>query len=524
MHLHKQRTNAREGVSGEGESTRTERRRQCRILLRLEHIVPADVSRPLMTTASTIFDVSERTIATSAGGVRLVHDLAEALDLPREINKRLSLLIRHRPYHESDHVLSMAYNLLAGGTCIEDLEQRRSDEAFLDMLGVRRIPDPTTAGDFCRRFQKKENIDALQDAINASRLRIWQRQPSSFFEQAIVDADGTIAETTGECKEGMDMSFKGQWGYQQLVVSLANTQEVLFQDLRPGNRPSHEGAAARLDQSVDLLRRAGFRSILLRGDTHFSQTAFLDRWDNDCVEFIFGIQAGQKLCETADALPETAWRVLERKPRYEVRTMPRRRPRNVKNDIAVDREYYNQYLCREDVAEFDYKPGKCKVPLRIVALRKIITHERGQRLLRAENRYLFYITNTAHSSERVVELSNKRCNQERTIGELKSSVNALRMPLGDLESNWAYSVIATLAWNLSRWMALALPARGRWRAKHESENADVLKMRFRTFVHRFMQIPAQIVMTGRRLVVRLLDWNPWRHVFFRAVDGVRLTT
>lgn len=500
------------------------RRRQRRILRRLEHVVPADVSRPVMSARPASFEVSERTTATSVGGVRLVHDLAESLDLPREINKRLTLLMLHRPYHESDHVLAMAYNLLAGGTCIEDLEQRRNDEAFLDMLGVRRIPDPTTAGDFCRRFRTKKNIDALQEAVNASRVRVWKQQPSSFFDQAIVDADGTIAETTGECKEGMDMSFKGQWGYQHLVVSLANTQEVLFQDLRPGNRPSHEGAAARLDESIGLLRRAGFRSILLRGDTHFSQTAFLDRWDNDCVEFVFGIQAGQNLCKTADSLPATAWRVLERKPRHEVRTTLRRRPRNVKNDIVADREYYNQHLCREDVAEFDYRPRACKVPFRIVVLRKIITHERGQKLLHAEHRYLFYITNTAHSAEHVVELANDRCNQERTIGELKSGVNALRMPLGDLVSNWAYSVIATLAWNLSRWMALTLPVRGRWRSKHEAENVDVLRMRFRTFVHRFMQIPAQIVTTGRRLVVRLLDWNPWRHVFFRAVEGVRATT
>lgn len=190
----------------------------------------------------------------------------------------------------------------------------------------------------------------------------------------------------------------------------------------------------------------------------------------------------------------------------------------------MEREYYNQHLCREDIAEFDYRPSACKVPFRIVVLRKIITHERGQKLLHAEHRYLFYITNTAHPTERVVELANERCNQERTIGELKSGVNALRMPLGDLVSNWAYSVIATLAWNLSRWIALVLPACGRWRDKHAAEKLDVLRMRFRTFVQRLMLLPAQVVTTGRRLVVRLLDWNPWRHVFFRAIESVQLTT
>lgn len=497
-------------------------RRQCRITRRLRQAGGTD-GLPVMDTSTAQFEVSSRTCATSAGGIRLAHELAQAVGLPREIDERVDVLKLHRPYHESDHVLSLAYNLLAGGTCIEDLEQRRSDEALLDMLGVDRIPDPTTAGDFCRRFRSQADIDALQAAINESRLRVWRRQPAAFFEQAVVDADGTIAETTGECKEGMDMSFKGQWGYQHLVVSLANTQEVLFQDLRPGNRQSHEGAADRLDQAVALLRRAGFASILMRGDTAFSQTAFLDRWDADCVQFVFGIQAAENLCETADSLPDSAWREFERKPQYVVRTSPRSRPRNVKEDLVMEREYYNQHLCREDIAEFDYRPRACKVPFRIVVLRKIITHERGQLLLHAEHRYLFYITNTDLPAEQVVELANERCNQERTIGELKSGVNALRMPLGDLVSNWAYSVIATLAWNLSRWIGLVLPVCGRWRARHADERRQVLKMRFRTFVQRLMLLPAQVLTTGRRLVVRLLDWNPWRHVFFRAIDSVRLT-
>lgn len=497
------------------------RRRQRRVTRRLEQSVDHVGN---LHEGVARFETSSRVTATTAGGVRLAHDLAQALRLPQELDAHLDLLKLHRPYRESDHVLAMAYNLLAGGTCIEDLEQRRSDEAFLDMLGVDRMPDPTTAGDFCRRFESKADIDDLQAAINESRLRVWRRQPASFFEHAIVDADGTIAETSGECKEGMDMSYKGQWGYQHLVVSLANTQEVLFQDLRPGNRHSHEGAADRLDQSVALLRRAGFEKILLRGDTAFSQTAFLDAWDDDCIEFVFGMQAAPNMVELADSLPDSAWREFVRKPKHVNRTTPRSRPRNVKSDIVMEREYYNQHLCREDIAEFDYRPGKCKVPFRLVVLRKIISHERGQRLLHAEHRYLFYITNTDEPAKRVVELANERCSQERTIGELKSGVNALRMPLGDLLSNWAYSVIATLAWNLSRWIGLALPIFGRWRSRHADEKRQVLRMRFRTFIQRMMLVPAQIVTTGRQLVVRMIDWNPWRHVLFRAVDSVRLMT
>lgn len=500
-------------------------RRQRRVARRLRQNDVGDHGPTLSRSAAT-FEISDRVCATTAGGVRLAHELARTVGLPDEIDRRVGVLKLHRPYHESDHVLALAYNLLAGGHCLEDLEQRRNDEAFLDMLDVDRLPDPTTAGDFCRRFRSKADIDAVQEAVNESRLRVWRRQPRSFFDQAIIDADGTVAATTGECKEGMEMSYKGIWGYQHLVVSLANTQEVLFQDLRPGSANSQEGAADRLDQSVELVRRAGFKSILLRGDTAFSQTKFLDSWDSDCVEFAFGMKASPNLVETADGLPESAWRELDRsaKSKPPARTRSRKQRRNVKADIVIERDYYNQHLCREDVAEFDYSPRACKAPYRIVVLRKLITHERGQRFLHAECRYLFYITNTAMTAEQVVTHANDRCTQERTIGELKSGVNALRMPLGDLMSNWAYSVIATLAWNLSRWVGLVLPVAGRWRARHSEEKRRVVGMRFRTFVQRMMLIPAQILKSGRRLVIRLLDWNPCRHVFFRALDAMRMTT
>ncbi len=132
----------------------------------------------------------------------------------------------HLPYHESDHVLGIAYNVLCGGTCLQDIEQRRQDEVYLDALGAQRIPDPTTAGDFCRRFDEAA-IEALQTAINETRVRVWRAQPAAFFDEAIIDADGTLAETTGQCKEGMDIAYDGVWGYHPLVVSLANTRRAV---------------------------------------------------------------------------------------------------------------------------------------------------------------------------------------------------------------------------------------------------------------------------------------------------------
>ena len=496
---------------------------QARIARRLEreNEKRGDDGRPVLRGCGAFYEIADRVRAVAAGGVALVHRMVQALKLDAEIDGRVDVLKLHQPYHESDHVLNIAYNLLAGGECLEHLELLRNDENYLDMLGARRIPDPTTAGDFCRRFDSGELIDALQNAINESRLRVWRTQTDQFFEHALIDADGSIVEAS-DCTENADFSHKGTFGFHPLLVTLANTQEVLFIENRPGSRPSHEGAAARLDAAVALVRRAGFRGVTLRGDTDFSQTNYLDGWDENGVSFVFGYAAYANVVESADSLPDAAWQLLERGERYQIRTAPRARPENVRDRVVTEREYHNIHLVHEHVSEFEYQPGKCRKPYRMVVVRKLLTHEKGQELLFPETRYFFYITNRRDVSAReIVRLANTRCDQERVIGQLKSGVKSLCSPLDNLHSNWAYMVMATLAWNLAKWLALLLPERGRWRERHAAEKHDVLRMNFQTFVSTFMLVPVQIVRTARRLVLRVLAWNRWQHVFFRSLDAVR---
>ena len=498
-------------------------RRKRRIERRLNKNDNTGCERPMITASNIDYEIADRTHAIAAGGIGAMHLVAKKLRLVESIDRKLHLLKVHLPYHESDHVLNIAYNLLAGGECLEHLELRRNDEVYLDALGARRIPDPTTAGDFCRRFSAHD-INALQEVFNETRMKVWQRQPDAFFEEAIIEADGTMVETTGECKQGMDINYKGQWGYHPLMISLANTGEPLYIVNRSGNRPSHEGAAEYLDKSITICRRAGFLKIKLRGDTDFTQTAYLDDWDDQGdVTFVFGIDAMPNLYEKAENLPKSAWRRLRHRSKYEVKTKPRARPTNVKEQVVKEREFTNIRLVKEYVAEFKYSPALCKKTYRVVVVRKDLEVTQGQKKLFDDSKCFFYITNDREASaEEIVFDANDRCNQENLIGQHKSGVRSLTAPVDTLLSNWAYMVMAGLAWSMKAWSALLLPEAGRWKERRRTEKRTLLRMDFVTFRNAMINMPAQIVRGGRRIVVRLLSWNRWQPVFFRLLDQLRL--
>ena len=188
--------------------------RKRRIQFRLDKNKLKNLDKPVFTASNIHYDFAERGRGISYGGIGALHLLGKRIGLARAIDDRLHLLQVHLPYHESDHVLNFAYNALCGGTCIQDIELRRQDEVFLDAIGAQRIPDPTTAGDFCRRFHAAD-ISTLIDVFNDVRKSVWARQPAAFFDLAKIDMDGTLVGTAGECKQGIDIAYDGTWGYHR---------------------------------------------------------------------------------------------------------------------------------------------------------------------------------------------------------------------------------------------------------------------------------------------------------------------
>jgi hypothetical protein len=470
-----------------------------------------DQPRPMLKASNIVYEMAERAQGMNCGGIGAIHLMVQRLGLVEDLDRNLELLKVHLPYHESDHVLNITYNIVAGGERLEDIEQRRQDEVFLNGLGAQRIPDPTTAGDFTRRFSEPDII-ALQECLNRARLKVWKVQPEGFLKEAFIDVDGTIAGTCGECKQGIGLSYKGIWGYGPLLVTLANTKEVLYLVNRPANAASHSGSVEWIDRAVALVMQVA-GNVTIRGDTDFTNTAHLDRWDEEGLKFILGIDAHEKLVNIADELAASAWKRLERLPKYEILTEPRRKAFRYKEQIVIEKAFANKVLVAEDVAEIEYKPGKCGRNYRVVIVRKNISVQKGEKALFDEIRYFFYITNRTDKAAKIVGLANGRCDQENVIEQLKNGVNAMRMPVNDLLSNWAYMVMAASAWNLKAWYGLLTPDRER--------GLELVKMEFRRFLQAIIQLPCQIVRTSRRVIYRILGYNSWLKDFFATWERLQ---
>jgi hypothetical protein len=437
----------------------------------------------------------ERGEATAYGGLALAVALVRSLGVHRELDRALDLLQSHRPFTESDHVLTHVYNLFVGGSCIEDIAYLQGSEPVRRMLGAARIPDPTTAGDFLRRFDA-EALEVLDRAIDRGQEVVWRRRYGrKKAAQAIVDLDSHVHPVYGDQKEGADFSYQGSLSYHPLVISLAETQECLRLINRPGNTPSAEGAERHLAELFPTLLRR-FRRVVVRGDSAFCSQKIFDTCEAHGQRFAVVSPAQKNFEALAEALPEAAWKPYRARGERVRRTSPpaRRRKRrpNLRRRLARARGKHDLRLERQWVAEVPYRPERSRSTYRLVIRRqRIEEHLQGE--LFELWRYRYVLTNLppSTSAREVIDLTYQRCDQENVIEQLQHGIAGMRMPTGGLLSNAAFLTCARLAHNLKAWLAqLALPR-------------ETMRWEWKRFRHAFVYVAARVLRQSRQIQVRL---------------------
>jgi hypothetical protein len=219
--------------------------------------------------------------------------------------------------------------------------------------------------------------------------------------------------------------------------------------------------------------------------------------------------------EESPAFSELERRVL----RYVVALT--RRPAEVPEELFNGlREDFNPQQMVELTSAIAWENFRAHFTYRMIVVRMNLSKEKGEQRLLDEIRYFFYLTNdwVAEPAEVVLapQGANGRCQQENVLAQLHNGCCALRAAVDSLESNWAYMVMTGLAWSLKAWWALLLPeAPGRWQDQHRADKRWVLGLEFKTFVQAFVRLPCQLARTGRKLVYRLLSWNPYQPILFR---------
>ena len=465
-----------------------------------------DATGPVFRNRQVRVKVQQRGKITPYGGLSLAHDLAMRLGLDRDINRSLALLKINLPYFESDHILTHVYNQYVGGACIEDIANLQHSDAIKHLLGACRIPDPTTAGDFLRRFDT-DDLQHFQAVIDRAREKVWRRMTPSRKKVATVDLDSTIKQVHGDCKQGADFSYNGKWSYHPLLATLAETNEPLRTINRPGNAASAEGASEVLHDILPMVKRH-FGRVFVRGDSKFYQHHIIAACERYGADFALVMDGYAVLQEMADSLPKAAWKPFsahraDKAARASADKKTRRKRVRHRARRARARGYKNLATTRQWVAQFDYRlPRSAKAvqagvagrTYRVVVKRQRVDVSEGQDYLFTEYRDRFVITSipTSHMDPaEVFCFAYGRCDQENIIEQFKNGIAAMRMPTGELLANSAFLMAGQLAWCLRSWLsALALPK-------------ETTRWEWKWFRQAFVYIAAKITCGARRARVYL---------------------
>jgi hypothetical protein len=357
-------------------------------------------------------------------GLSLFYAMAEVLEIPRVLDERVKVKQRESGYPESEHILALAANAFVGGDYLEDLEALREDVAIQRVIGRKDLPDPTTAGDFCRRFTLGHLLQ-LNRAFADIEQRVYEHRPE--VTRWTIDVDAKVHEVYGEKKQGAAKSYNGTYSLQPLYGFVHETDEMIHCELRSGN--THPGAGG-----AGFLRRlkrkipGRVKEVHLRSDSALYSLKVVEFCEEGGWSFTITADQTGPLMKQIEALAESAWQ-----------TDP--------EDASLT------------YGELWYQPVKWAHPYRYLVRREKKPDKSGQSGLFEVMSYSYYVivTNRKDGVKEVFELHDKRGMSERRIAQFTNEF-LFHLPMERFMSNWVYLLCAQLAYNLSLWIRdLVLP-------------------------------------------------------------------
>lgn len=462
----------------------------------------------------------------SWSGLGIIHQLVERLGVAAEIDSTVRVMQRCKWYTESDHALTLVYNLLTGGDTLNAINRLRSDAGLRRLLGDARIPHATTVGDFLARFagkrehQEQRNLpqgelarSELREACEQVQQRAFRLLPQERRRVATLDWDSSIHEVYGEKKEGADYAYDKRWSYSALYGTLAETGDVLHLGLEPGCRHTSYGVTKVLPGTIERVQRH-FREVRVRADSGYYQERIARICEQREVEFFIVAPQRQNLMKAVWALPESAWRPYVEPVREPVSGRRRKKRGNVKRKITLLRQRKKKrkvtFKGKPEVAEMQFQPRTWKKGYRYVIKRTPIIDRNDQQLYLDDGlrEYVYWIVVTnarQRSAPGVLRMAQGRGNQENLIKDLKQGLGLDHVPTGLLGANQAYFMIAALAWNLKTWMLNLLNL------------GDGAVLRCKRFLYLWMCQAGVVAKTGRGCVLLKLPAGEYYQRFSAAL-------
>ncbi|MGH7930475.1 MAG: IS1380 family transposase [Candidatus Binatia bacterium] len=376
----------------------------------------------------------------------------------------------------------------------------KAAKAVRRLVGACRIPDPTTAGDFLRRFNSAQDVEQLSAVIDALEEAVWSKVPGTVrrrrkkHELALVDLDGHIKPLYGVQKQGADFSYDRRWSYQPLVVSLGGSGQCLKVVNQPGSARSSDAAAEAVKAVLPRVKRH-FRNAIVRGDTDFDRSDIFHAVIDEGAYFAIGGRLYPNRAALVGAIAEKNWKPFFPRAERKEHGGPSGHgyTSNWRRQKAVERGFRTLRTVEQWLSEIDYQPHGLDAACRMIVRRVLIEESDGQGALFKHFRYRLVLSNLprSYTPEQIVDLTYQRCDQENVIEQFGQGIAGWRMPVAEFMGNSAWLQIARLAWNLGKWIAqIALPS-------------EVVRWEWKRFRRHFVYIAAKVLKSGRRLVVRL---------------------